>query len=987
MRSFVSQAKKSIIIANNPALKFFRILIPITYILLVTGVLGYSQSPAYFVLGEKELANTDIYSINQGEDERLFIATNQGLLKYSHGHFLSIPKSTEQQGRSLFNLTRDQNNDLFCSNLQNQIFKLVNGKLELFYELKQEYIGTAISFSFDANNELIIGARAVINYSNGKEEVMLQSTSNRTYEVSKLQDNQIIITTLFSDSIFLLEQGILRYHHLPSNNHHGFSMGIFRTVCLRAGAYLSLYSDGAITSVNNEHFQNNVPAMEKERHYQFTSEEIWALGLTSGVRVIQLDDRALDVSETLFNNRFISAIATGKNSSMFFGTFGQGLLVVPNRNTLQHSISITDNRIRGIAADDKGNVFLAQRGKGILHYNWKASTLHPMPVKTSNKIFYTPEIDYGLDVTFPSLLFDADSTNGIGRWLGSVKNVSQLDQSTVLMATSDGIHKKGKREVLNDKYWIRSSTPGFYKLLDMEDRCQAVQFDQNKSKLYVATYSNLLSIDSTNHKEELLFNGKAIACNDLLLYNGELWCATKNKGILIYRDGTFVRQIGPANGLGDPQVNQFKLNNAQLFISTNTGFQLLNLTTQKWSTLGKAEGIVNGYVNDFTFGKDRLWILSNNTVLSMDLEHFPTTQPILELYMDSLMVSGNAIDMFNSERFTYDQNHFSFHIDFRSIEYESQSTIQYRITGLENEWNSTSASTPQIEYKSLLPGTYTFEAFVRYANLKSETISYPFHIAPPYWQTWWFSILLALGLSGTITLVFIYRIHRVRKKDREKLEKQTMEAHLLESQLKALKSQMNPHFIFNSLNSIQDLILQQDTDASYDYIVLFAELVRNTLNYSDVEFIPMDKELEFLGIYLSLEKLRFKDEFSYTIIYNDSKDIEVPSMIVQPFIENALQHGLLHKSGHKNLAIEFSLEEQLTCSVTDNGVGRKRAKEIQVRQGQQHESFALDAIKKRLSILTEQYGTTVGYEIEDLYENEEPLGTRVLITMPYSNLY
>jgi LytS/YehU family sensor histidine kinase len=196
---------------------------------------------------------------------------------------------------------------------------------------------------------------------------------------------------------------------------------------------------------------------------------------------------------------------------------------------------------------------------------------------------------------------------------------------------------------------------------------------------------------------------------------------------------------------------------------------------------------------------------------------------------------------------------------------------------------------------------------------------------------------------------------------------------------------MNPHFIFNALNSIQDLVLKQDTDASYDSIVLFAELIRNALSYSNQDFIAIDKELQFLNVYLQLEKLRFGDDFKYTISNHTSDNLEIPSLLIQPFIENSLVHGLLHKSGNKALHVHFSFTNNvLECTITDNGVGRVKAKEIGNRQGNHHESFALGAIEKRLEIFKKQYGQDIGYIIEDLYENSSSIGTKVTITMPFN---
>jgi hypothetical protein len=494
-------------------------------------------------------------------------------------------------------------------------------------------------------------------------------------------------------------------------------------------------------------------------------------------------------------------------------------------------------------------------------------------------------------------------------------------------------------------------------------------------------------VQGKNCLDTVLYKGKSIAAVDLQVYNDEVWCATQDHGILIFKAGVLHRTIDQSNGLGDQFVNKIILRDGRLFVSHKSGFQMRNLATKEWTKLGVAEGIIGGYVYDFDVSNEQLWMLADNTLLSINLKDLsrPTSMP--KLRFDSIVVSGTSVESDTSQGFQHQQNHFKFYVDFRSVDHEAQGKILSRIVGFEEEWNSTSSANNLIEYKSMPPGEYKMEAKASYGELESEAISYSFQIRSPYWQQWWFYLLAAAGLVGIVAFAFQYQIRRIRKNERIKLEKQTMESTLLESQLKALRSQMNPHFIFNALNSIQDLILQQDTDASYDYIVLFADLVRSTLNYSNKEFIPVEKELEFLEVYLSLEELRFKDEFSYEIIYTGSKDIEVPSLIVQPFIENALLHGLLHKAGQKKLTIEFILKEQLICLVTDNGVGRKKAGEINERKGQRPESFAIEAIEKRLSILTAQYGEGVGFVINDLYENEEALGTRVEITMPYSRLY
>jgi hypothetical protein len=530
-------------------------------------------------------------------------------------------------------------------------------------------------------------------------------------------------------------------------------------------------------------------------------------------------------------------------------------------------------------------------------------------------------------------------------------------------------------------------TPHLNRLSILKQRCVAVTYDDQNELLYVATAHGLLEINSASIKKKVLYNKESFLCNDLIFHNNEIWCATLEHGILVFQDGKFIKKIDELSGLGDKSVSKIEIQKNRLFVLHRNGFQILDLQTNNWTTLGTAEGIINGSVHDFALSHNKLWMLSDGQPLSLNLNDLPRKKADLNIRIDSVLVSNERINEAESKTFTYSQNQFSFYVDFRGIAYESEATLQYKLNGLEEEWNTSPSIAALIEYKYLPPGDYTFEIKTHYRDLNSKTHYYSFKITPPYWQTSWFYIIIACLMVLLFFLVYRYQIRRIDKRNREKLEKQKIQTDLFESELKALRSQMNPHFIFNSLNSIQDLILQKDTNASYDYIVLFADLVRNTLNYSNKDFIPIEKELEFLEVYLSLEKLRFEEDFNYEVSFKGSKDVNVPSLIVQPFIENALVHGLLHQSGQKKLTIEFEYSQKLTCTVTDNGVGRKRAKEIQERRGNLHESFALDAIKKRLSIMSEQHGEEVGYTVFDLFDEDTPSGTKVVITMPFQDQF
>ena len=248
---------------------------------------------------------------------------------------------------------------------------------------------------------------------------------------------------------------------------------------------------------------------------------------------------------------------------------------------------------------------------------------------------------------------------------------------------------------------------------------------------------------------------------------------------------------------------------------------------------------------------------------------------------------------------------------------------------------------------------------------------------------------LIIGFFMLMTAIFYFKRLRANKKieflklefneneKRLKLEKQ-----LVASKLESLQSQMNPHFTFNALNSIQNLVLKDRKYEAYDYLNRFSSLLRENLNMSKKSYVFFDDELQLLTKYLELEQLRFRENFEYEIKGDDKVgEIKIPTMIIQPYIENAIKHGLLHKiNGTKKLSITFIQEDVLTCIVEDNGVGIEASQKIQERNGIKKDSFSTSAIKDKMSFLRDHYKTDIGVVYEDVQQ-----GTKVIIKMPYKD--
>ncbi|MBC7935333.1 MAG: histidine kinase [Rhizobacter sp.] len=200
---------------------------------------------------------------------------------------------------------------------------------------------------------------------------------------------------------------------------------------------------------------------------------------------------------------------------------------------------------------------------------------------------------------------------------------------------------------------------------------------------------------------------------------------------------------------------------------------------------------------------------------------------------------------------------------------------------------------------------------------------------------------------------------------------------LAASQLTALRAQMNPHFIFNALNSVQQYILSGDVDQANRYLTKFSRLQREVLNHCDQHFISLEKEIEMLQGYLEFEQLRFSENFNYCIFLEnniDPSEIKIPPMILQPYVENAIWHGLMPGQGNKEIRLEFSLtnEHILNCTIKDNGIGvaaSKRLKQNNINNGQ-HPSKGLSLVSERLKILEQQYNQPFRAAITDILDND-----------------
>jgi LytS/YehU family sensor histidine kinase len=261
------------------------------------------------------------------------------------------------------------------------------------------------------------------------------------------------------------------------------------------------------------------------------------------------------------------------------------------------------------------------------------------------------------------------------------------------------------------------------------------------------------------------------------------------------------------------------------------------------------------------------------------------------------------------------------------------------------------------------------------------------------------AILLLLSLIGLIIIkqtetrnirklsVNALKIQNLENEKRENV----LQQRTAELEMQALRAQMNPHFIFNCLNAINHFILVNEVNTASDYLTKFSRLIRIVLDNSFRKNISLSEELESLRLYIELEQIRFDHHFSYEILLTDVSDIDdivIPPMLLQPFVENAIWHGLMYKDTNGILSVELKKENEiLICSITDNGIGRKRSSELQSALSVNKKSLGMNITASRLQLLNEGLGNQISLQIIDLLDSVgQSAGTRVIIAIPIKKL-
>ena len=720
----------------------------------------------------------------------------------------------------------------------------------------------------------------------------------------------------------------------------------------------------------------------------------------------------------------VNTVYFDKENNLWLCTKNRGLLLLSSEaihsrifERISGEISITalveDVLGRIWIGDNQGNIYILTRENDLYKQNFnfkKNSSIKRIITSNTNvivvwsdattMIFSLPKSNINdirlqkLQLIFKKKIPKKGNANIISGL--NIKNIIHLTENQFLIANSVHISLLQNNP---DSFYIDYIATS-YSQSQRGLKTNVLHLSNDKKIVYAGTNKGLqkLSSDVTKKdyipfKKNLTILTKPISCFESDNENG-LWIGTDGYGVYYFKNDNVV-EIPEMSGMIINKLYVEKQNN-RLFISTNEGIFVLTLTqkdssfTYKIKRISLAQGLPTLEVNCSVVRDGELFVGTSKGLATLPLAIInkkPTEKNIIPLIIKNIKINRQDTTLHSFYNLNYRQNNLD--IEFVALSFKSDKNIKYNYKMLSSNDNADTAwhSVQDLhkEFSLLSSGKYEFhlQAFDIDGTPSQPLKPIVFVINPPFWETLWFKTLIILFALLLIILYFFIRTQNIKKKEEEKTE---INKKFAELELQALQAQMNPHFVFNALSAIQNFILNNNTEEATNFLSKFSRLMRLFLESSRNKYIALSEEKVLLEYYIQLEELRFKGKFTSKIQIDDnvSLDTEIPSMLLQPFVENAINHGLVYKENNDGfLHIHFKQDEnKLVCIIEDNGIGRQKAAEIKSKSLKPYKSRSTEITEERLRSLELIENTKIEVSILDKQDtNQTAVGTKVMIVM------
>lgn len=663
-----------------------------------------------------------------------------------------------------------------------------------------------------------------------------------------------------------------------------------------------------------------------------------------------------DFEGASYNNN-IYCTYEDRSQNIWIGTLTSGLIKLASDHTISAvypQISdggVISRSVRSIYEDSRGKIWIGTRSEGVFQFD---------PVNKKFQLIANRENGQLKSNVIRD--FYEDTKGQI--WIGTQFGLTKIDSA------GNYAHYRADNRHRNNSIYQIEEDEKTGRLILASFRGGLQLFDPISESFQVLKHDGDDSLSLSNNN---LMSMEWIGSDTILIgtYGGGL-------NICDLRTNTF-KSISESDGLVNNAVyGVLYEGQGNCWLSTNNGLVKYNIYSQKFTNFKPVHYLQSTEFNEGAFLKSSKGYYYFGGVSG--LNYFKPGEIALNTKAPQLYINEIRGEFTNQSEKEVELSFLNsrLELEFAALYYPNPEGLVYahQLKGYDNDWITDNNSNAAI-YPRLSPGSYTFLVRATDEFGKWETFSKELRIiiTPPFWQRWWFILMTLLSISGLIYAIFRYRTREIER---------TYKLQLVDSELAALRSQMNPHFIFNSLNSIQYFILKKEPREAYTYLSKFASLMRKILQNSRLKYISVADEIEALDLYLEMEKMRMDNNLEYTIEIKNIENpeiINVPTMLIQPFVENSIVHGLLPKEKDRKLEIIISKEnEHLLCTVRDNGIGREASRKVNEKRSSKHTSAGMALTEKRLKILSEGK-SNFDLSIKDLKNSEGTTGTEVKLAV------
>ena len=931
---------------------------------------------------EEGLSSSTVYKMVQSDDGMLYFGTDNGICSFNGIEFTHFTEREGLPDNDIVNIFKDGQGRIICSSFLKGFGVLENGKWEPFHqEFFQDLPPCFVRYSFlDSKKNLWLATDYV--------------------GVLKLDVNDNLVMYNYEDEsgpsnvrLEMIGEGDGGTIHLISHNYWFTVNEATQSFKFEAdldpsgGEYSKVFitRDTFITSINEiikvgrrDTLIKNMfqPKINVFHFFRERPEGGWSAG--NGQGFFQFDED-FNLIHRWLRQTNISDCQYDREGNLWLSSIGNGIYMVPNEHSIQIKGPNENPFFLNIEKDENGNIWCGTTSNSIWKYG-------PEP-----KVFDLPPTQYLGQGHVTSMAFNKEGVAAIGRTMdltvltlnpfkiegavrsGSVKNISFLSRGPLIISSSSGTLKL-------DRYLHHArSRTGWENLNRIHSRSYSYYGDDPEVH-YLGTNDSLIRYYPHSGKmEHIPEAGSGRIINIQAGPMGEIAFASSDHGVgVLINKKVFL--IKEKHGLSSNQTYDLRWYKNDLWVATQKGLNKISPGERGWETpevsiFGREAGIPTQEINGIVFRNDSIFISTPRGFATMPVSSLERPPVFPKINLRFLKVNGEFREISNEITLSSAQRNVE--IGYSALCYGNRDKLifRYKAPGENRGWDTT--NTRELILTSLPFGEHilTLQAGLTEIGWSPEPIEIKLIVMTPFYRRPIFFVGVVLFLAMLVGGIFILRLQGLRRRQKTELE-------LIRQKQKVILSQLNPHFLFNSLQSIQESILKGDKEIAHSYVSKFGKLMRRTLESLDGEKFTLEDELLLLKSYLEMEKMRLGDSFEYSIDRNGSSDLSyvmAPPMVTQIFAENAIWHGIRHLDGVGKLQVAIEEhEEYVLLTLKDNGVGRQKGQELKRPSGENRKSYGVSLIQKQMELVSSFRRQNIQYKIIDLHDAlGTPKGTMV----------